>query len=131
MFRSGDPRTSAFTFTRTFSAGTFPYLCEVHPSQMRGTVRVRPRVSAGPEGTAFTVKWASAESNTGTAVKVQYRVGDGTWQTWKRAATANRGVFGRDAQPLRPRSGTLYSFRVKSLRGDRASAYSPVRRFRP
>lgn len=131
LFRSGDPATSAFTYTRTFSAGTFDYLCEVHPTQMRGAIRIRPRARAAPQGAAFTVKWASPSTNTGTALKVQYRVSGGAWRTWKAETTANRGVFGRDAKPVRVRVGTLYEFRAKSLRGNAASAYSPIRRFRP
>lgn len=127
MFRSGDPMSSAFDFSRTFSAGTFAYLCEVHPESMRGTVRVKPRIASKPAGSAFTVRWATADSNTGSRFRVQYRIGDGDWQTWKRGTTALKGVFGRGAEPIAVAPGTRYAFRVKSRSGDNASAYSPVR----
>jgi plastocyanin len=131
MFRSGPPTSSSFTYTRTFSSGSYRYVCEVHPSQMRGVIRVRPRVRAAPEGLPFTVRWATPATNTGSAFTVRYRVADGSWRTWKRATTAKRAVFGRGGDPVRVRAGTLYSFRVKSLDGDSSSRYSPVRRFRP
>lgn len=131
LFRSGEPTSSAFTFTRTFSSGRFAYLCEVHPSQMRGMVRIRPRARAAPRGAPFTVRWASVDSNTGTTFTVQYRVEDGRWRKWRKDTSSRRGVFGRKGAPVRVRSGTLYSFRVKSLLGDASSRFSPIRRFRP
>ncbi len=130
MFRSGDPTTSSFTFSRTFSSGTYRYVCEVHGPDMRGVIRVRPRVRAAPRGAPFTVRWATPSTNTGSAFTVRYRVGDGRWRTWQRATSSQRGVFGRGGVPVRVRPDTLYSFRVKSLLGDSSSRYSPVRRFR-
>ena len=131
MFRSGAPTSSAFTFTRTFSGGTFRYVCEVHPSQMRGTVRVRPRARAAPSGAPFSLRWASPATDTGSAFTVQYRVADGRWRTWRQRTSSRAAVFGRNAVPVRVRPGTLYAFRVKSLLADASSRFSPVRRFRP
>ena len=131
MFRSGAPTSSAFTFTRTFSSGTFRYVCEIHPSQMRGVVRVRPRARAAPRGAPFTLRWASRATDTGTAFTVQYRVEDGRWRTWRRSTSSQAAVFGRNAVPVRVRPGKLYAFRVKSHLGDASSRFSPVRRFRP
>src|SRR5687768_11103719 len=48
MFRSGAATGEPFDYARIFSAGTFPYICEIHPNSMRGTVRVRPRVTPEP-----------------------------------------------------------------------------------
>ena len=131
MFRSGAPTASEFTFTRTFSSGTFKYVCEVHSSQMRGIVRVRPRARAAPKGAPFSLRWASPATDTGSAFTVRYRVEDGRWRTWLRRTSAQDAVFGRNGVPVRVRSGKLYAFRVKSHLGDASSRFSPVRRFRP
>ena len=81
LFSSGAPRTG-LDFTRAFSAGTFDYHCAKHGLPMHGQVRVAPQVAAAPSGLPFTVKWATAASNTGSAYDVQYRVASGAWRTW-------------------------------------------------
>lgn len=129
MFRSGDATTAAFTYRRTFSAGSFPYVCEIHEN-MTGTVRVKPRISPAPSGAPFTVRWAAVATNTGTRFRVEYRVGDGSWRVWRSATTASAATFGASSQPVNVVTGRSYSFRVKSLHGADASGYSPVRRFR-
>lgn len=131
MFRSGDATSSAFTFTRTFSAGRFPYLCEVHGPSMAGTVRIRPKVRAKPAGAAFTVRWASAATNTGSRFTVRYRVADGRWRTWLKKTPAVSAVFGRNRTPIKVRRGVLYRFRVKSHTGGASSAFSPPKRYTP
>lgn len=128
MFRSGNATTAAFTYRRTFSAGTFAYVCEVH-RDMTGVVRVKPRISAAPSGAPFTVRWATAATNTGTRFRVEYRVGDGAWRVWRSDTTAAAATFGAGAQPVKVVAGRTYSFRVKSLRGADSSGHSPVRRF--
>lgn len=131
MFTSGSPTSESFNYTRTFSAGTFPFVCQVHPQSMRGTVRVRPRIGSAPAGAAFTVTWASGATNTGSNFLVQYRVGNGSWRTWKSGTTSDRDVFGASGSPLTVRAGTRYSFRVKSRRAGNASSYSPAAVFTP
>ena len=131
MFSSGAPTNSSFTFTRTFSSGTFPYICAVHPSTMRGTVRVKPRVGSAPSGTPFTVTWATGATNTGSRFTVQYKVGSGSWRTWRSATSSLSGVFGSGNQPVRAVAGRTYRFRARSLSGDNASSYSPARAFTP
>lgn len=131
MFTSGAPKTTAFTYSRTFSAGTFPYICAVHPQSMRGSVRVRPRISSSPSGAPFTVTWATSATNTGTRFTVQYRAGSGSWRSWLTSTSARSAVFGSGGSPVRAKSGTSYSFRVRSHNGSSASSYSPVATFRP
>ena len=118
-------------FTRTFSAGTFPYHCEEHATQgMRGTVRVAPQVLSAPAGLPFTVKWAAAGTNTGTRFDVQYRVGSGAWKAWKTTTSAKSAVFGARSAPVRVVRGKSYSFRVTSKIGTARSSLSPVKTFR-
>ena len=132
MFRSGDPTDQDFEFTRTFSAGTFPYVCELHAAEgMKGTIKVRPRASAAPDGAKFTVQWATASTNTGSMYRVQYRVDGGDWRTWRASTSSRSGVFGAGGSPVTVQSGTAYGFRAKSLRGENASGYSPVTTFTP
>ena len=131
MFRSGSPSSEPFTFSRTFSAGRYPYICEVHPQTMTGVVRVKPRLAARPAGRAFTVRWATAATNTGSSFTVRYRVNDGRWRRWFAATTADAAVFGRNRNPVRVVPGRTYSFRVRSRSGDNASSFSPRVTFRP
>jgi plastocyanin len=131
MFRSGDPTSGEFVFTRVFSSGTFAYMSEFHGSSMTGTIRIRPRILAAPDGLPFTVQWANDATNTGSTFRVQYRSGDGDWRTWK-AETANfSGVFGRNQEPVRVVDGRQYRFRAKSMSGGDASTNSPVASFTP
>lgn len=119
------------TYRRRFSAGTFKFQCDIHPSSMTGQVRVRPRLAAAPAGRPFTVRWARADTNTGTTYRVEYRIASDTWKTWRAATSGRYGVFGNDNAPVPVKSGTRYSFRVRSRRGDRASGYSPIGAYTP
>ena len=129
MFRSGNA-APAFTYTRTFSAGTFPYVCEVHAS-MQGRVRIRPRLKAAPDGARFTVRWAGDNTNTGSSFRVHYRVEGGAWKVWRSFTTAHSGVFGRNGAPVTVRRGKTYGFRVRSHRNGNNSGYSPIVSFTP
>ncbi|MBA2726312.1 MAG: hypothetical protein H0U53_10015 [Actinobacteria bacterium] len=122
IFYSGPP-DSGFTFKRVFSAGTFHYFCEVHGFRgggMDGTVKVPVKLLDAPSGSDFTVVWATSSSNTGTRYTVQYRVGSGVWKNWKTKVTVGKATFTQGS------SGTRYSFRAKSLKGDAESKWSPV-----
>ena len=131
MFRSDDPSPEPFTFTRAFSSGTFAYMCEFHGADMTGTIRMRPRTLAAPDGLTFTVQWANDSTNTGSTFRVQYRSGGGDWKTWKAATSSFSGVFGRSQEPVRVVDGRQYRFRVKSMSGGDASTNSPVVSFTP
>jgi plastocyanin len=131
LFDSGNPQTG-LNFTRVFSAGTFGYHCEKHGTLtggMRGQVSVAPQVLTSPAGLAFTVKWASSASNTGTRFDVQYRVGSGTWKSWKANTTARSAVFGAKSLPVKVVAGKGYSFRVVSRLGTAKSGVSPIKAF--
>jgi hypothetical protein len=130
MFRSGAPTSSPFTYSRTFSAGRYAYRCQVHEA-MTGEVRIRPSAALAPDGKPFTVRWATAATNTGGRFTVQYRVNGGDWRTWRRATTSRAGVFGRNGAPVTVRAGRTYSLRVRSIKGDNRSAFSPVRSVTP
>ena len=130
MFHSGSWTSTQWPYSRAFSAGTFPYYCEVHTG-MKGTVKVAPSVSAAPDGAPFTVRWATSGTNTGASFKVQYRVNGGSWKTWRSGTSSDSGTFGWGGSPVRVMSGRTYGFRAKSLSGGRASGYSPVRSFTP
>lgn len=132
MFRSGDPNFGALTFTRTFSAGTYSYLCEVHADEgMRGTVRNRPRVTAAPSGAPFTVRWATSATNTGTSFGVHYRINSGDWRVWRRGTTTFAGIFGANDTPVRVVAGRTYRFRVRSILSGNTSGFSPLSTFTP
>lgn len=128
IFSSGAPRTG-LDFTRVFSAGTFAYHCAKHGLPMNGQVRVAPQVAAAPTGLPFTVKWATAASNTGTGYDVQYRIGSGTWRNWKSNTSAPSAVFGARSNPVAVARGKTYSFRVVSRTGAAKSGLSPVKSF--
>ena len=134
LFDSGVATMLPFTYDVVFSAGTFHYYCEVHGSEfggMDGLVRIPLRINRAPDGLPFTVRWASAASETGSVFDIQFRVGSGDWRTWRRDTTTFSGVFGRNRNPVRVRDGVLYRFRARSQEGQEFSRYSPVRSFRP
>jgi plastocyanin len=130
IFDSGVPQ-SGLSYTRNFSAGTFPYHCEKHRDQgMVGQVAVAPQALTAPTGLPFTVRWATSASNTGTRFDVQYRIGTGTWRNWALNTQARSMVFGRNNVPVRLARGKTYSFRVVSRLGTSRSGLSPVKSFR-
>lgn len=123
IFYSGPADSAEFTFKRVFSAGTFHYFCERHGYRgggMDGTVKVPVKLSDEPAGPDFTVVWATSGSNTGTRYTVQYRAGSGVWKKWKTNVSGGKGTFTQGS------SGTRYTFRAKSLKGDADSEWSPV-----
>jgi plastocyanin len=130
IFDSGNP-TAGLNFSRTFSAGTFPYHCEKHGDQgMRGTVRVPPQTLGAPAGLPFTVRWAAAGTNTGNRFAVQYRVGSGPFRNWFTSTSARSAVFGARNRPVRLVRGRTYAFRVRSGSAAVKSPASPVKSFR-
>jgi plastocyanin len=133
LFWSGRSTGGPIDYRVVFSAGTFHYYCSTHgypldvdDKGMEGLVRVPVSMSRLPSGLPFTVRWATDASETGTAYDVQFRVGSGKWRTWKPNTTNNKGVFGRDAKPVRVRDGVRYSFRARSQDGPNVSGWSPV-----
>ena len=133
IFRSGDPTTGAIDLTKTFSAGSFPYLCEVHGDSMAGNVKVKPSTSAGPTGRPFTVTWANSSTNTGNAFDVRYKIGSGgTYRMWKSDTTTFSAVFGKNGAPVTVRAGKAYFFSVRSQTSSaNQSDWSPAKSFTP
>lgn len=138
IFRSGNPTFGPIDYTRTFSAGSYHYYCRIHGSEaggnaggMSGYVKVKPKVASEPSGLPFTVKWATKDTNTGSAFDVQYRVGQRKWRTWKADTRSFDGVFGASGSPISPHDGTKYSFRVRSQKESSTSDWSPRRSFTP
>lgn len=131
IFSSGAPTDGAINFTKTFSAGTFAYRCDVHGSDMSGTVKVKPKISPAPRRKPFTVTWANASTNTGTAFDVRYKVGSGAYKTWKNNTSASKAVFGKGGSPVNVRSGKTYTFQVRSQTSNTAvSGWSPASSFK-
>ena len=135
IFYSGLPTSAPINFKRVFSSGSFNYFCKNHGSKsgdgMAGVVRIPVKVLSDPQGLVFTVRWATEGSNTGTAFDVQYRVGSGSWKTWKNDTSAAAAVFGKADDPVAVGSGEEYSFRARSLKGDAASRWSPIVTYTP
>ena len=130
LFDSGQPEPPGWSYTRTFSAGTFHYYCDIHGSAgggMDGLVKVPVTITDGPDGRPFTVQWATPGSNTGGKFNVQYRVGTGPWRSWRRGTTSNKAVFGRGGRPVTVEQHKTYKFRAKSRKGTGASRWSPVK----
>jgi plastocyanin len=129
LFRSGDPTDGVIDFSRTFSAGTFPYKCEVHASSgMTGKVKIPVSASVN-EADLYVVEWAVDGSNTGGKFDVQYKVGDGNWKNWLQNTTKLKKVFGKDGSPVAYDDSKTYSLRARSQKGTDAdgkvSGWSP------
>jgi plastocyanin len=106
-------------------AGTFPYVCRIHPS-MTGTVRV-PIVAtpaAGPGGTRFTVRAGSAPPPTGFRYVIQRRrPGSTSYTTW-RTINAATTTFVTTAST---RKGVWrFRSRLRKLSNGAQSGFSPV-----
>lgn len=130
LFRSGDPTSGIIEFSRTFSAGTYPYKCEVHAvsQDMKGKVKIPVQIDIN-EAELPVVEWAVDGSNTGGKFDVQYKVNDGNWKNWLQNTTKLRKVFGKDGNPVAFVESKTYSFRARSQKGTDAdgkvSGWSP------
>ncbi len=121
-------------FMLRFSAGTFPYYCEIHGSPgrgMDGVVRVPPGVDTDPLGANFDVFWIFDDlRETGELFDVRYRrQGTSKWKRWIRNSPLESAEFGLDNEPERAVVGRAYEFSVRSKDGDnprRRSDWSPV-----
>ena len=70
--------TSGYAFL--YGSGTFPFHCAVHPSLMKGTIRVRPRASKTSiiVGGSSTITYGNAFSK-GVRWDLQRRYNGGAW----------------------------------------------------
>ncbi len=100
---AGDSFSKAVDF-----AGSYPYHCAIHPTSMRGTVKVPIQVapSSGSAGTTFTVTAASVAAPSGFVYDIQRRRGSGDWTAWKTGITSKSAKF-------RPKAPATWSFRSR------------------
>lgn len=130
IFHSGPPTSGPIDFTRTFSAGKFPYVCQVHAGQgMRGKVRVPVKVIPDRYLGRPLVRWASKTTNTGGRFDVQYQAGAGKWKNWKQNVRGKKSVFGRAGSPIALEEGVTYRFRARSQKAGRQSGWSPPKSY--
>jgi plastocyanin len=130
LFFSGAPTSGPIDFTASFSAGTYHYYCEEHGSEfggMDGTVSSPVRILNAPPGRTFTVRWATANTDTGSVFDVQFRIGSGPWRNWRQDVSATQGVFGKNGNPVNVQNGKVYRFRARSQEGTAVSGWSPIR----
>jgi plastocyanin len=132
LFHSGAPTAGPIDLTRSFSSGTFRYLCQVHGgSGMRGAVRVPVTIRPDQAGGLPLLRWATDATNTGSRYDVQYRIGNGRWKNWKSDVRTRAAVFGKNGRPITLESGARYWFRARSQKPDgRPSGWSPARAYR-
>jgi hypothetical protein len=74
---------------------------------MTGQIRIRLLFDPAPSGRPFTIRWATADTNTGAVFDVRYRRNGGEWKAWKTDTRAKRGIFGKDNKPVRIRAGDV------------------------
>lgn len=123
LFDSGTrPPSSAFTLEVPW-AGTYRYVCTIHPA-MKGQITVAPTAdpTSGHETTVFELLYATTGTPLGTTFDVQIkRPGSNAWVTWRFGQVVGSVNFTPDAG-----TGT-YSFRVRlesSVTGA-VTTYSP------
>jgi plastocyanin len=118
------------TYTFSFiSAGNYRYRCEIHPTLMKGSVKVPITVdpSTGETGTQFIITWASEDAPAGYLFDVQImRPGNPAWTDWLTGQTVNSATFVPDAGVGR------YSFRARyrNTGNGRTSLYSDPKSIR-
>jgi plastocyanin len=115
---------------RRFAAGTWSYFCEIHPTQMHGTVVVPVTLRSTParRGGNGVVKaiWSRLALPGGQVFDVQERIGAGPWRTVRNGVRGLEGSFAA-------RSGKLLGFRARVREKSdpsAASGYSPPARLR-
>ena len=123
LFDSGKIETTG-ELTITPSAGTFPYICEIHgfldsdgdPIGMGGTITVRP--TATPQGKRALVTWATEATDTGNRYDVRRKIGSKKAKIVEEKTKAIEGAF-----KIKP--GKKYKFQVRSRQGKATSEWSP------
>jgi len=70
-------------------AGTFKYHCAIHPTRMKGSIRVKMSSSptSGTTATIFTIRVGSADSAPGFEQQIQRRKGAGSFLPWINVAS--------------------------------------------
>jgi plastocyanin len=129
LFSSGSATSGPINFSRNASAGTFPYICQVH-SNMKGTIKATPDIFNVQAATQFDVEWANPGTNTGKAFDVRYRINGGDWKTWKNDTKKFSATFGANGKPVTLKSGKTYEFEARSEKSvdkpKNRSGWSPI-----
>jgi hypothetical protein len=100
--------------------GTFPYHCQVHPTTMRGKIRIPLRASDTTIalGSSTTLRLESAAGVTGTFSIARRRPG-GTWRIIK------SGVAGPTTK-VKPPAGGTWQYRARAKNANGSSGWSPL-----
>jgi len=107
---------------RPTQAGTFPYFCSIHPTKMKGTIKVPMTVSptGGNTGTFFTLTLGTVKTAGVLIHDVEVRKDGGAWQI--RAVTAEPTI-----SIFFPQTGTWdIRTRLRWQLGGATSAWSPI-----
>ena len=134
LFSSGGLTSGPIDFAINASAGSYHYYCTLHGSRqggMAGRVKVRP-ITVRELGGRIEVRWANADTNTGSRFDVRYRVDRRKWKTWKNDTPKFRAFFGRNDKPVNfAPNRHNYKLKVRSERRNvkKRSGWSPVLRF--
>lgn len=111
--------SSAVTPTQ---AGTFPYFCSIHPTLMKGKVKVRMTVSpmAGNTGTFFVLTLGTVKAPGVLVHDVYVRQNGGAWQSRATTAEPTISIFF-------PSTGTWdIHTRLRYQLGGATSGWSPI-----
>ena len=86
-------RSVGSTFTWPFSAaGTYPFLCGIHPSEMTGDVRV-PLIVQSSSATKATLRMSTITAPTGYVHDLQVKRPGGVWQDFRRGVTNRLATY--------------------------------------
>lgn len=104
------------------AAGTFHQACDDGPAS---AWKVRLKAKARPADPEFTVRWALAGARAFWRFNVQYRIGGGSWRTWRPSTVSRSAVYDG-------RAGCRYGFRSRVINTNtrERTGWSPVRTVR-
>jgi plastocyanin len=128
LFFSGNA-TRSLDFSIRASAGSFHYYCDLHRfTGMTGVVKVRPGIIPTSRPGQVLVRWATADTTTGSRFDVRYRVDNRRWKTWKNHTAKTQGRFGRNDNPVNYTGRHTYKVKVRSERRNvsKRSGFSPA-----
>jgi Tol biopolymer transport system component len=98
LFGSAVLSANQFYVLRLWGAGSYPYYCTVHPTEMTGTLNV-PMSAAPKTGnltTVFTITWGASGRLSNYRFDVQIQRPGGSFVDWKPNTTSVSGTFTAD-----------------------------------
>jgi hypothetical protein len=105
---------------RIHAAGTYAARCDGGKAQK--VFRAALKAPSAPANHSFSVAWADDTAGAAWRYDVQYRIGSGTWTTWKQKTTARSATFSGNAS-------TTYFFRARAtIPTAGTNGWSPVRK---